>query len=235
MMVLILALPSASIYADSTLASCTQYHTVVRGNTLSSIARTYNTTVATLQALNRLSNINIIYVGQRLCVNMGGVQPVPNQPGQLAGTVVNAYWLNVRSGPGVQYPILRVLRRNDSMLLMGRSADSKWLQIAQSPTHTVEWVSAAYIKTGDIASLPVNPSSVQQPITATVVANTPIFLGPGANYATAGSVYVNQNIGIVGKNAGTTWYQIQTDQGKGWVPATTFVDSVKLYLFPVTG
>ena len=231
-MVFVLAIPIIGVHAAD-VANCTQYHTIVRGNTLSSIARLYNSSVANLQTINRIPNINIIYVGQKLCVNVGNAQPVPNQPGQVTGKVINAYWLNVRSGPGVQFTILRTVRRNDVLLIQGRSVDGKWL-ILSNPTHTMEWVSAAYIEIGNIMGLPVFENTTSAAIPATAIANTPIYYGPGFEYTRTGSdLYINQTITILGKNINTTWYKIQTAQAIGWVPVTAFPESVKLYLFPV--
>jgi LysM repeat protein len=51
------------------------YHVVVRGDTLSALARRYNTTVDALMRLNGLKS-STIYVGQRLVVS-GTVPPVP--------------------------------------------------------------------------------------------------------------------------------------------------------------
>ena len=41
-------------------------YTVVKGDTLSSIAKRYNTTVSELARLNNIENVNLIYIGQRL-------------------------------------------------------------------------------------------------------------------------------------------------------------------------
>jgi len=46
----------------------TRTYVVQPGDTLSSIARKFGTTTATLQRLNNLSNPNRIYVGQRLII-----------------------------------------------------------------------------------------------------------------------------------------------------------------------
>jgi len=51
-------------------------YTVVRGDTLSSIAARFNTTVAVLAQLNGLVNPNLIYAGQQLRVP-GAAQPAP--------------------------------------------------------------------------------------------------------------------------------------------------------------
>lgn len=42
------------------------YYTVVKGDTLSEIAKKYKTTVKKLAALNGIKNVNLIYVGQKL-------------------------------------------------------------------------------------------------------------------------------------------------------------------------
>ena len=44
-------------------------HTVVRGDTLSAIAKKYNTTIDALAKLNNIKNVNLIYVGQKLIIS----------------------------------------------------------------------------------------------------------------------------------------------------------------------
>ena len=56
-----------SPHANSTRYN-TIYYTVVRGDTLSSIARRFNTTVSVLVQLNNLTNPNLIFVGEILKV-----------------------------------------------------------------------------------------------------------------------------------------------------------------------
>ena len=50
-------------------------YTVQRGDTLSAIARRFNTTVSALASLNNIKNVNLIYVGQVLKIN-GEADPV---------------------------------------------------------------------------------------------------------------------------------------------------------------
>ncbi|MCL9971088.1 LysM peptidoglycan-binding domain-containing protein [Anoxybacillus kestanbolensis] len=52
----------------SQLKQTTQTYTVQKGDTLSKIAQKYNTTIASLQKLNGISNPNLIRVGQKLRV-----------------------------------------------------------------------------------------------------------------------------------------------------------------------
>lgn len=66
-------------------------YVVVRGDTLATIARRFNTTYQAIAAANGITNPNLIYVGQRLNISGGGttpppvVTPVPGNPGPVVG------------------------------------------------------------------------------------------------------------------------------------------------------
>jgi lysozyme len=53
--------------------TCRTKITVQRGDTLAGIARKYGVTVASLAKNNGIKNVNVIYVGQRLCIPWPGV------------------------------------------------------------------------------------------------------------------------------------------------------------------
>lgn len=75
---------------------CANYYIVRTGETLSSIAWKYNTTVYDLLRLNNLYNQNVVYVGQRICVPFGrGYAP---QPASYSQPVVAPYYHTVTSG-----------------------------------------------------------------------------------------------------------------------------------------
>lgn len=71
---------SAAPAAAQQSSVCTTTHIVQRGETLFRIARRYNTTVAFIAGINSISNPNVIYAGQSLCVATTATQPQP-QPG----------------------------------------------------------------------------------------------------------------------------------------------------------
>lgn len=60
----ILRIPTSS--SDRVKTSQKIYYTVVSGDTLSGIAAKFGTTVAAIASLNKISNVNLIYVGQVL-------------------------------------------------------------------------------------------------------------------------------------------------------------------------
>ncbi len=61
-------------------ATCTQYHVVQRGETLYLIGLRYGVSWTVLAQLNGLSNPNLIFAGQRLCVSTDGTTVPPVQP-----------------------------------------------------------------------------------------------------------------------------------------------------------
>lgn len=66
--VLGVSLPQQQASAALQTVTCSTYHTVVAGETLSSIAEKYNTTYQQIAAANDLKEPYTLYVGQRLCI-----------------------------------------------------------------------------------------------------------------------------------------------------------------------
>jgi len=70
------------------------WHTVQRGETLSSIAQAYGTTWQAIARANNLVNPNQIYVGQKLKVTRGTGAPAGTTPGcRLRHTVRSGEWV----------------------------------------------------------------------------------------------------------------------------------------------
>jgi LysM repeat protein len=70
----VLLLPGAILYGDNGYDT----YLVVRGDTLKSLANRFGTSVDTLLSLNKsITNVNLIYEGQRLVVPSGRGVPVP--------------------------------------------------------------------------------------------------------------------------------------------------------------
>jgi len=96
--------------------------------------------------------------------------PLPPRPtapwGELAvlqGTVRTGV-LNLRQGPGTNYPVLDQVRSSDTLLITGRNSDGSWLRVCVNPTQRepdcvggkTGWVASALIEvSGSLATLPV--------------------------------------------------------------------------------
>jgi PKD repeat protein/uncharacterized protein YraI len=99
--------------------------------------------------------------------------PQPGAP--LATTVAD---LNVRSGPGMGYPLLGLLKAGQSTEITGRSADGGWWQIEFSGVAGERgWLSAQYVtaqNTGNVPVVQAPPPPTAAPVpTATPVPPTP--------------------------------------------------------------
>lgn len=104
LMVVALLAVSLPLQAASAQTTCSTYHTVVSGETLSSIATKYGTTVAEIATANDLKEPYVIFVGQRLCIPGTAVQPTatgtsgttkPTGPTIKVESQSGFYWLSV--------------------------------------------------------------------------------------------------------------------------------------------
>lgn len=84
----ILAMLDGDRIADKQLPDL--FHTVVRGDTLSEIAATYETRVSTLVALNQLQSGNRIRIGQQIRLPAAGPMPQPAAPPSTINAAVEA-------------------------------------------------------------------------------------------------------------------------------------------------
>jgi hypothetical protein len=81
--------------------------------------------------------------------------PVLAPTGRPVARVIGAYYLNVRSGPAVQFPPLAVIAGGQTVTLLGRSPATGWIQI-QLPDGRTGWVNGRYLAPTDpFFNLPV--------------------------------------------------------------------------------
>jgi hypothetical protein len=103
------------------------------------------------------------------------VTPIPRAsmtlPPGVPWAAITAGVLNVRKGPGTNYPVIGQLQQNDVVEISGKNADSSWLQIVY-PTGTIGrgWISVSYAQVrGSPAAIPVVESPL--PPTSTPVSS----------------------------------------------------------------
>jgi heat shock protein HslJ len=84
--------------------------------------------------------------------------PAP-EPQKPTGTVTGASVLNIRSGPGTNFPVVGAAREGDSGTIVGRSQDGRWWVVnAPSLPGGVGWVSADFVTATGAENVPVVPS-----------------------------------------------------------------------------
>ena len=98
---------------------------------------------------------------------------VPSAPPPAgAPTATAVEYVNVRTGPGTNYPVLGVAAPGASAEVSGKSADSAWWQVkipTQYAASGFGWVSAGYVVTQNTGSVPV----VDAPTAPPTVGPTP--------------------------------------------------------------
>lgn len=157
--------------------------------------------------------------------------------------VGNAYFVNLRTGPSVSYPVVVQMAAGQALTLIGRNFDATWVE-AVLPTGTRGWMNARYaITTFPLSGLPVTFSGIVDPIpsqpvtaTATVVANfLNLRVGPGANFDKAAQLVRGQVLQLVGRNADARWVQVNVPNiGGGWVSARYIAANVVIAHLPQT-
>ncbi len=156
--------------------------------------------------------------------------PAPGAPGAVAKTYVN-----VRSGPSVQYPIYGIAPPGSSAEIIGKSEDSGWWVI-KLPTEVVGagqgWVSADYVDASDADNVPVIPTPPLEEIdiptpepgvpTAEALDAINVRSGPGTDYPAYGVAPKGMLLEVIGKSEDGGWWVIKiptqyVGTGQGWV------------------
>lgn len=146
-----------------------------------------------------------------------------------AGTAVmnGAYFLNVRTGPGLTHHAVATVQRGAVLTLLGyRNAAGNWIMVAL-PNGTQGWVHAGYVQTSvPVSSMTVwtqDGGTVGRPglVTATVSTGAlNVRSGPGPAYAIITAIPHGTPMTLSHRNAAATWVRATLDNGvQGWVHA----------------
>jgi heat shock protein HslJ len=112
-----------------------------------------------------------LIANRQVIVDLPAPEPEPQTP---TGTVSGASTLNVRSGPGTNFPVVAAAREGDTGTIVGRSEDGRWWVVdAPSLPGGVGWVSADFVIATNAENVPVVASPPPPPPTPTRVPPTP--------------------------------------------------------------
>lgn len=128
--------------------------------------------------------------------------PPPSSSGAATGTATE--YLNVRSGPGTNYPVLVVAPPGSQGEITGKSSDGQWWQVNVSTTYSSTgsgWVSAQYVIAQNTSNVPV----VQAPPPPPTVAATAIPPTTGSSCALVSQSPADGTQINVGQPFNTTW------------------------------
>jgi N-acetylmuramoyl-L-alanine amidase len=160
--------------------------------------------------------------------------PVVSAPGVTPTAVVNTGALNVRSGPGVGYSVVAWVQQGQTLSLLGRNANSSWVQVRTPSNHT-GWVNASLVTANvAISSLPVVGATAPSATAVVATGALNIRYGPGVAYGAFAVVYQGTTVTLLGRNQAATWAKIQLPNGtQGWVNAAFLQANVAIVNLPV--
>jgi uncharacterized protein YraI len=158
--------------------------------------------------------------------------------------------VNVRSGPGTQYPVISRLDGGDIVSVTGRNdQESNWLLIEQNGLEG--WIAYFTVNvTGDLSALPIvdniealapavslasaaeaDNSSSEPQVTAFRAVN--VRSAPSASSSRLGTLQPGNSATITGKTADTEWLRIDFNGQEAWIAYFVVNVSGDLDLLPV--
>jgi heat shock protein HslJ/uncharacterized protein YraI len=137
-------------------------------------AATYGVEGDTLHMRTAADALAVLMV-RRVIVDLPAPTPEPEQPAVPTARVAGSQGVNVRSGPGVNFPVLGVARFGDEGEIVGRSADGGWWAVSvPSAPNGVGWVSADLVIATNAANVPVIESPPPPTTAPTAVPPAPV-------------------------------------------------------------
>lgn len=169
--------------------------------------------------------------------------PVVNTTAEPYGAIATGR-LNMRTGPGVNYPISSVLTQGDVVSLLGRSSDGRWALVRAFSIY-VGWVNSGYLRRAvpmsvlplEDATFKTSPPLGAVPYYGTGIAiASPITISQGPDPASllATSLPSGTTFLLAGRNTAMTRVKIVLSNGSvGWVNASDIGASIPVMFLPV--
>lgn len=176
---------------------------------------------------------------------------VPPPPSSQEPYATARDYVNVRSGPGIDYPVYGVASPGQSAPVIGISPDGGWWAIRLSSDVSPDgmgWVSASYVNAYNTSGVPV--IQPPQPVPSIVIPPVPpgtnivitteavnVRSGPGTQYLSYGVVQKGTTLEALGVNQDASWVAVRlpttvTPQAMGWVSAA-YLEPFEATVLPV--
>jgi uncharacterized protein YraI len=136
---------------------------------------------------------------------------------------------NVRSGPSTDFDRVGRLDSGSTVSVVAKNVAADWWQIEFEPADGgLAWVAAEVVEfVGDSTALPVvagpgeslAESEVELPTVEIPAGGVNVRSGPGLDFDLLGRLDEGEEAAISGKSEAGDWWQIEYDEGQGWVTA----------------
>jgi uncharacterized protein YraI len=170
----------------------------------------------------------LVFVLTVVCL-LGMVAPSFAQE-QPAVASINTAFLNVRSGPGLEYGSIITLPFGFGVNMIARNREANWILI-ELTDGTRGWVNVNYIFTQyPTGRLPITDQPNSTPIVPTGRVNAftaNVYQGPSLQNPVVGTVSLDETVDLLGRNYNATLAQIRLSNGTvGWIESQFIIGSV---------
>jgi uncharacterized protein YgiM (DUF1202 family) len=146
------------------------------------------------------------WVSEEYLAAPGSQSAVPKQA-PIAQIEVQTDLLNVRSGPGLNYPIVGILKKGEVFPLSGAGVNNGWVQLVWG-----DWVSVDYVKIlqGTETDSSPKPSAVREVVATTAQVNTGgsgLFIRDNPDGEVVGSLPNGAALALSGERSGD-WVEL---------------------------
>jgi uncharacterized protein YraI len=174
-------------------------------------------------------------------ISSAGGTASPSIPAGTATATVKAFRLNVRNEPTTNGSVvLTKVDQGQTFAIVGRTDDSSWYKIDVNGTQG--WVSAPFVTVSNAAAIPSTAPAPTLNIPAGSVATQSIRVNLRSAPSTTGTEILTiiprfTIVRVVGRNANSTWLQVDYNGQVGWVLGSLFFSPTPLNFsaIPVTG
>lgn len=138
-----------------------------------------------------------------------------------AFVIVNAAFLNVRSGPSVNYSILGIVEGGDELPIIGTNASRTWFNV-ETPFGD-GWVSDLYVVARNefggsaITTDTVDNSTIVAPVAIVNADSLNVRSGPSADFTIVGTVRGGETFDLIARTVDFSWVLVDGDTVDGWV------------------
>ncbi|MBN1201369.1 MAG: SH3 domain-containing protein [Anaerolineae bacterium] len=165
----------------------------------------------------------INFSGVTLQGSMTDIPTVVVTPAPIVNiAIVNTHYLNIRSGPGVEYQAIGAASGGDSLRVNGKHPTLPWLRVTGS--FGTGWVRIMYIIfRGTWSAVPnvTEPTGqIELPVAVTCIDRT-VYSQPSA--VSQQSTLPPGTYTIIGRTANYEWALLQTPLGAVWIPYNVII------------
>lgn len=137
---------------------------------------------------------------------------------------VSGDYINLRTGPGLNYAVLRQVTLGEPLMLVGRTSDNTWLYV-KTLDGQEGWTKATTVDLAGI-NLDYHPIETLSPSSETTVKVSGgivnLRAGPGTHYSKVQQLTFGEPLILMGRLSDNTWLYVKTsDSQEGWINTTS--------------